>query len=150
MKFIADLHIHSRYSIATSKNISPESLWKWAQLKGISVIGTGDFTHPAWIRELREKLEPLGSGLFRLRKEFETDDIPSSCRSDVSFMLTSEISSIYKKNNRTRKVHSIVFVPDFDSAAKISGRLEKIGNIRSDGRPILGLDARDLLGITLQ
>ncbi len=147
MRFIADLHIHSKYSRATSKEMSPESIWKWGQLKGISVIGTGDFTHPEWVKELQEKLEPAGNGLFTLRKKLRTDDVPESCRADVSFMLTAEISCIYKKNDKTRKVHALVFVPDFADALKINAALAKIGNIKSDGRPILGLDAKELLRI---
>ena len=147
MRFIADLHIHSKYSRATSKQMSPESLWKWAQLKGISVIGTGDFTHPQWLEELNEKLEPAGNGLFTLKKDLRTDDVPDMCKADVSFLLTAEISSIYSKNGKTRKVHSLIFVPDFSDAEKINAALSKIGNLKSDGRPILGLDAKELLKI---
>jgi uncharacterized protein (TIGR00375 family) len=147
MKFIADLHIHSKYSRATSKQMCPESLWKWAQLKGISVIATGDFTHPEWLKELQEKLEPAGNGLFTLKKNLQSDDVPESCRADVYFMLSAEISCIYRKNDKTRKVHSLLYAPDFSNAAKISSELAKIGNIRSDGRPILGLDAKKLLKI---
>jgi uncharacterized protein (TIGR00375 family) len=147
MRFIADLHIHSKYSRATSKEMSPESLWKWAQLKGISVIGTGDFTHPQWLEELNEKLEPAGNGLFTLKKELCTDDVPDTCNADVSFLLTAEISSIYSKNGKTRKVHSLIFVPDFSDAEKMNAALSKIGNLKSDGRPILGLDAKKLLKI---
>ncbi len=149
MRFIGDFHIHSKYSRATSKDMAPEVLWKWAQLKGITVIGTGDFTHPAWFKELGEKTEPAGNGLFRLKKEFQSKDIPDSCKADVFFMLSSEISSIYKKNGRTRKVHSILFVPDFHDAAKIHIALSKIGNLNADGRPILGLDAKVLLQIVM-
>ncbi|MEC4675390.1 MAG: endonuclease Q family protein [Nitrospirota bacterium] len=149
MKFIADLHVHSKYSRATSREMSPESLWKWAQLKGIKVVGTGDFTHPAWFSELENKLEPAGNGLFGLREEFQTGDVPASCRSDVSFLLTAEISCIYSKNGRTRKIHCIVFVPEFAGAAAINKALSKIGNLASDGRPILGLDAKELLRIIM-
>lgn len=150
MQFIADLHIHSPYSRATSKQMAPESLWKWAQFKGIHVIGTGDFTHPQWIKELKEKLTPEGNGLFKLKKKFRTDDVPDSCKADVSFLLSAEISSIYSKNGKTRKVHSIVFVPGFNDASKINRALSKIGNLKSDGRPILGLDAKKLLEIVLE
>ncbi|MBI3753291.1 MAG: DNA helicase UvrD, partial [Deltaproteobacteria bacterium] len=129
MRFIADLHIHSKYSRATSREMSPESIYKWAQLKGITVIGTGDFTHPKWFQELNEKLEPVGNGLFRLKKEFESGDIPDSCKGDVFFLLSAEISCIYSKNGRTRKIHSIIFVPDFKDAAKINASLAKIGNL---------------------
>ncbi len=148
-RFIADLHIHSRYSRATSLDMSPESIWRWAQIKGISVIGTGDFTHPKWFKELNEKLESTGNGLFILRKEFTTDDIHDSCRADVSFMLSAEISCIYGKNKKTRKVHSIIFAPDFSAAAKLNIALSKIGNLNADGRPILGLDAKELLKIVM-
>ncbi|MEW6599574.1 MAG: endonuclease Q family protein [Nitrospirota bacterium] len=150
MRFIADLHIHSKYSRATSREMSPESIWKWAQLKGISVIGTGDFTHPQWLRELQEKLEPSGNGLFTLKEDLHGNDVPDTCRSDVYFMLSAEISCIYKKNDRTRKVHSLLFVPDFADAARIGLALSKIGNINSDGRPILGLDAKELLKIVME
>ncbi len=149
MRFIADLHIHSRYSRATSKDMSPESIWKWAQLKGITVIGTGDFTHPQWFKELNEKLESSLNGLFRLRKDFRTNNIPDSCKADVFFLLSAEISCIYSKNGKTRKIHSILFVPDFTDAAKINVALSKIGNLNADGRPILGLDARELLKILM-
>jgi uncharacterized protein (TIGR00375 family) len=149
MRFITDLHVHSHYSRATSKDMCPEGIWKWAQLKGITAIGTGDFTHPGWLRELDEKLEPGGDGLFELREEFRPKDVPASCRADVRFILSAEISCIYSKNGKTRKVHSIVLAPDFASAARLNIALSKIGNLRSDGRPILGLDAKELLRITL-
>jgi PHP family Zn ribbon phosphoesterase len=141
MQFIADLHIHSRYSRATSKDMSPETIWKWAQLKGIRVVGSGDFTHPAWFTELQKKLEPAGNGLFHLRKMYHDDSVPASCASDVSFMLSAEISCIYRKGDKTRKIHCIVFVPDLNSAAEINKVLSGIGKLASDGRPILGLDA---------
>ena len=147
MRFIADLHIHSRYSRATSKDMSPEALWRWAQLKGISVIGTGDFTHPEWTRELKEKLEPAGNGLFSLKKAFHSPDVPVSCRGNVFFLLSSEISCIYSKAGKVRKIHCIVLAPDFSEGERISGALSKIGNLKSDGRPILGLDAKELLKI---
>jgi uncharacterized protein (TIGR00375 family) len=149
MPFIADLHIHSKYSRATSKSMSPENLWKWAQFKGISVMGTGDFTHPEWLKELHEKLDSDGNGLSRLKKKYRPNKIPDSCKGNVSFLLTAEISCIYSKKGKTRKVHSIVFVPDFQVANKINRALSKIGNLHSDGRPILGLDARELLKIIL-
>ena len=129
--------------------MSPENLWKWAQLKGITVIGTGDFTHPQWLGELNEALEPLGNGLFTLKKKLRSDDVPDACRADLYFLLSAEISCIYSKNGKTRKVHSVVLSPDFDDAARINSALSKIGNLKSDGRPILGLDAKELLKIVL-
>ncbi|HEY6009915.1 MAG TPA: endonuclease Q family protein [Nitrospirota bacterium] len=150
MRFIADLHIHSHYSRATSRDMCPEGIWKWAQLKGITVIGTGDFTHPQWLKELNEKLEPAGQGLFTLRKEFRPDDVPASCKADVHFILSAEISCIYRKNDRTRKVHAVILMPDFAAAARMNLALSKIGNLKADGRPILGLDAKELLRIALE
>lgn len=150
MRFIADLHIHSKYSRATSKDLEPESLWRWAQLKGIAVIGTGDFTHPLWLNELKEKLEPGANGLFKLRKELCKEYVPDLCKADVSFMLTAEISCIYSKNGRVRKIHCIVFVPSFEDAERVNAALSKIGNLKADGRPILGLDAKTLLEIVVR
>jgi uncharacterized protein (TIGR00375 family) len=149
MRFVADLHIHSSYSRATSPEMVPEKLWKWAQIKGITVVGTGDFTHPAWFKELTQKLEPLGNGLFRLREEFQGETVPDSCAKDIFFLLTAEISCIYRKADKTRKIHSLIFVPDFEDALRVNMMLEKIGNLRADGRPILGLDAKELLKIVL-
>ena len=153
MKFIADLHIHSRFSRATAKNLTPENLYISAQEKGIDVIATGDFTHPGWFAELKEKLVPAESGLFRLKENIARKcdrQIPSSCRREVRFALETEISNIYKKNNVLRKNHNLIYVPDFDTAARLNARLETLGNIKSDGRPILGLDARNLLEIVLE
>ncbi|MCP3874542.1 MAG: DNA helicase, partial [Desulfobacteraceae bacterium] len=153
MKFIADLHVHSKYSRATAKNFDFENMYIAAQLKGITVLGTGDFTHPEWFSEIKNKLEPAEEGLFRLKTDISKvcdEKVPYSCRGRVRFMLVSEISNIYKKNEKTRKNHNLVFMPDLASAEKFNNRLDKIGNIKSDGRPILGLDARDLLEILLE
>lgn len=150
MRFIADLHVHSRYSRATSRDMSPENIWKWSQLKGIAVVATGDFTHPGWMKELEEKLEPADNGLLVLKKEYETGGIPGSCRAGVFFLPSVEISCIYKKGGRTRKVHNLVFVPDLGTAARINRVLAQVGNINSDGRPILGLDSKELLKIVLE
>jgi uncharacterized protein (TIGR00375 family) len=149
MRFIADLHVHSHYSRATSPDMCPEGIWKWAQLKGITVIGTGDFTHPRWIKELKKKLDPADNGLFTLKKKYTTGDVPGSCKAEVSFILSAEVSCIYRKNGKTRKVHSVILAPDFASAERLNHALSKIGNLKSDGRPILGLDAKELLRITL-
>ncbi|MBI2463798.1 DNA helicase UvrD [Candidatus Peregrinibacteria bacterium] len=152
MIFTADFHIHSHYSRATSKFMDANNLYKWGQLKGIRIIGTGDFTHPKWFSELREKLEPAESGLFRLKKAYAKEiehEIPESCRSDFRFMLTVEISNIYSKNGRVRKVHNVICAPSFEIASKINSELSKIGNLQADGRPILGLDSKRLFQITL-
>ncbi len=150
--FHADLHIHSRFSRACSKDCDIEHLAWWALRKGITVVGTGDFTHPAWAAELRESLIPAEPGLLRLRPELEERlrrTSPRSCAGHVRFMLSAEISTIYRGGDRTRKVHHLIYAPTFEAADRITEALAKIGNLASDGRPILGLDSRDLLEITL-
>ena len=149
MEFIADLHIHSRFSLATSRDLTPENLWKWGQLKGIRVVGTGDCTHPEWLSELEAKLAFSDNGLLTLREEPSDLGIPPSCSSEVSFLLSGEISCIYRKGDRTRKVHCLVYLPDFAAARRLNCALARVGSIASDGRPILKLDARDLLAMTL-
>ena len=148
MFFYADLHIHSKYSRATSKSCNLEELAIWAQKKGLTVISTGDFTHPAWFSEIKEKLVPAGNGVFRLRPDIEKQIFINS--DPVRFVLSVEISTIYKKWDRTRKVHHVVFMPDMESAENFRQKLGAIGNIVSDGRPILGLDSRNLLEIALE
>ena len=153
MSFFADLHIHSKYSRATSRNCDFEHLAWWAARKGIAVVGTGDFTHPAWFDEIRNKLVPAEPGLFRLRPEIEREvlqRLPLACRRPTRFLLEVEISTIYKKGDKTRKVHHLIYAPDLETAGRFRDRLGQIGNISSDGRPILGLDSRHLLEITLE
>jgi DNA helicase-2/ATP-dependent DNA helicase PcrA len=150
--FHADLHIHSRYSRACSRDCDIEHLAWWALRKGITVVGTGDFTHPAWAAELRESLIPAEPGLLRLRPDLEDTlrrTSPRSCAGHVRFMLSAEISTIYRGGDRTRKVHHLIYAPTFEAADHITEALSKIGNLASDGRPIIGLDSRDLLEITL-
>ncbi len=153
MKYISDFHIHSHFSLATSRKLVPEYLEYWARIKGINVIGTGDCVHPGWFMELREKLEPCDNGFFRLKekyrlresRELDHENIPR----EIFFMLTGELSSIYKKNERVRKVHNLCVFPDFDSLMKVQTRLDTMGNIRADGRPILGIDSKDILAMVL-
>ena len=147
--YIADLHIHSKYSRATSRDGVPEYLELWAHRKGISLLGTGDFTHPAWREELRNKLAPAEDGLYTLREGLRLPDETAGGETHPRFVVSGEISSIYKKNDKVRKVHNLILLPSLDAAETLSRRLEAIGNIHSDGRPILGLDSRDLLEITL-
>lgn len=140
----ADLHIHSRYSRATSRELTPENLYYWAQIKGLNLIGTGDLTHPQWLAEIEEKLEFSGNGLYSLKKEL-IPEVPVRATGEMQFVLTGEISSIYKKSGKTRKVHTVICLPDFESAHTLQFELQRRGyNTTSDGRPILGLDARDL------
>ena len=150
MKNIADLHIHSRFSRATSKEGDPEHLDLWARKKGISIVGTGDFTHPAWREELLEKLVPAEDGLYRLKEDCVLEEARSLGGAAPRFVVSGEISSIYKKNGKTRKVHNVILLPGLEDAERLSGRLEEIGNIHSDGRPILRLDCRDLLELMLE
>ncbi|MBU1291965.1 endonuclease Q family protein [Patescibacteria group bacterium] len=159
MKFVADLHIHSKYSRATSRDMDIDHLNKWAKIKGIKVLGTGDFTHHLWLKELKEKLEPAEPGLFKLKKKIQItskkdDWLPDNSNGDdqdqaTRFLLSGEISCIYSKNNRVRKIHVIILAPSFKVVEKINTRLGWIGNIKSDGRPILGLDVKELLKIVL-
>jgi DNA helicase-2/ATP-dependent DNA helicase PcrA len=158
--FYADLHVHSKYSLATSRDCDLERLALWAGRKGIAVLGSGDFTHPAWFAEIHKKLAPAAPGLFRLKetggKRLETSgaggrfsSIITHHSSLIRFMLQVEISTVYKKNDRVRKVHHVVYVPDFASARRLIKKLERLGSLGSDGRPTLKLDSRDLLEIVL-
>jgi uncharacterized protein (TIGR00375 family) len=151
--FYADLHIHSKFSRACSRDCDLEHLALVGRRKGISVIGTGDFTHPTWFEELESTLVPAEPGLYRLRPEVERAveaRLPASCRGPVRFLLSVEISTIYKRAERTRKVHHLLYMPDLAAAGRCAAALRRVGNLASDGRPILGLDSRDLLEITLE
>ncbi len=152
--FYADFHIHSKYSRATSPQCIPEGLAQWAQLKGISVCATGDCTHPGWMAELKESLIATeADGLYQLNPAAQAradQGVPGSCRAKVRFMVTGEISSIYKRDGRVRKVHNIILLPSLEAAERLNQKLGQIGNIVSDGRPILGLDPRRLLEILLE
>lgn len=165
MKFYADFHIHSRYSRATSSRLVPENLDRWAQVKGLALLGTGDFTHPGWFSELKEKLIPAEEGLYILSPEArrraaqdpQTASIPLPPQVEglevpeqTRFILSAEISTIYSWGGRVRKVHHVILAPSFQAASRIQDRLGRIGNLASDGRPILGLDSRDLLEILLE
>ncbi|BDQ33336.1 UvrD-helicase domain-containing protein [Pseudodesulfovibrio portus] len=153
-RFTADLHIHSRFSRATSKNLTIRNLAAWGSLKGLSVLGTGDFTHPEWLAEIEEHLEDNGKGLLTLKnpRGLETEiptfggDVPGRTR----FMLQTEISSIYKRGGKVRKVHNLVYMPDLDAVRRFNEKLGQVGNLASDGRPILGLDSRDLMDMVLE
>jgi len=149
MPFIADLHIHSKYSRATSPELCFEQLSLWGRRKGIALVGSGDCTHPGWLAEMREKLVPDGDGLLRLKEAPEAPaEVPPG--EDVRFLVTGEVSTIYKAGGATRKVHHLICLPGLEEATRFAARLERIGNIASDGRPILGLDSRDLLETLLE
>ena len=133
MEFVADFHIHSKYSRATARNMDVKHIAEWAKLKGVTLMGTGDFTHHLWLEELKNNLEDLGNGLYKHK--------------DIHFVLSSEISSIYSKNNRTYRIHNVILSPSFKTVEKINEALSRCGNLASDGRPILGLDAEELARI---
>ncbi len=149
MHFLADLHIHSHYAYATSKYLNLESLYQWALIKGIDVVGTGDFTHPAWFAELQEKLIPDGQGLFKLKNPPLSPALPnvSPKEKEIRFLLSTEVSSIYRKNDRVRKNHNLLYAPDFATVEAINQGLSHYGNLASDGRPILKLSSRDVLEV---
>lgn len=133
MEFIADFHVHSKYSRATSRNMDVQNIAEWAKLKGIALMGTGDFTHHLWLEELKLKLQDQGNGLYAYN--------------GVNFMLSAEISSIYSKNGKCYRIHNLIFAPSFEAADKINATLSRYGNLASDGRPILGMDAEDIARI---
>jgi uncharacterized protein (TIGR00375 family) len=139
MKFIADFHIHSKYSRATSREMEVESLARWAGKKGIDLMGTGDFTHPLYLADLKARLEPTGNGLFRLKKGDK----------EINFMLTGEVSNIFSQGGRLRKIHTLLFAPDFETVEKINARLAGRGKLASDGRPIFGFPVKELVKIVL-
>jgi DNA helicase-2/ATP-dependent DNA helicase PcrA len=154
MLLVADLHVHSRFSRATSRDLDFPALVRSALEKGVGLVATGDFTHPGWMREIREQLVEAEPGLLRLRDDLDArarEGLPAACAAgSVRFVIGVEISNIYKKAGRVRKNHNLVFVPGLEAAGRFTERLASIGNLGSDGRPILGLDARDLLEITLE
>ncbi len=153
MRFAADLHIHSRFSRATSRSLTLPELHVWAQRKGIALLGTGDVTHPEWFAELSEQLVEAEPGLYRLRPDLarQADErVPPACRGPVRFVLQGEVSSIYRHRDAVRKVHNVVYLPELETAGRFLGTLDRLGNVRSDGRPILGLSSREVLEILLE
>lgn len=154
MKFIADLHIHSKFSRATSRDMTFDTIACWAKVKGLSLVASGDFTHPEWFFLCRQKLEPAGNGFFRLRSVQPPGNGYlkgiAVKPDDVHFILSTEISFIYSKKGKVRKIHLLLLAPDFESVEKINGRLGGLGNLRSDGRPILGMDAKNFVRLVAE
>jgi uncharacterized protein (TIGR00375 family) len=153
MELIVDLHTHSHYSRATSPTCTLEELHKWGKIKGINIIGTGDFTHPLWFKELQQKLQPAEPGLLKLKepiaKNIDNSLSGSIKDSFIRFVLTTEVSTIYSKGGKVRKLHQLIIVPSLKIAAQINAELGKIGNLSADGRHILGMDSKDLLKVVL-
>lgn len=144
MRVIADFHIHSKYSRAVSPKMVPEEISRWAGKKGVNLISASDFTHPLWFKELKSSLEPAETGFYKFKKNFSL-----GAQKETRFILTTEISCIYSKKGKTRRIHILIFAPSFETAEKINNKLNWIGNLKSDGRPILGLDAKELAKIVL-
>lgn len=138
MRFIADFHIHSRYSRATSGDMEVETIGKWAEIKGVGLMGTGDFTHPLYLAELKAKLEPAEGGLFRLKRP-----------SPVRFILTAEVSNIFQQRGKLRKVHTLIFAPSFAVVDKINTNLGRLGKLSSDGRPTLTAPVKEVVKLVL-
>jgi len=152
MIFLADFHIHSKYSYATSKTMDLQALATWGQLKGLTVMGTGDFTHPVWRKELHNQLVEAEQGLYSLQPKLQAivdQDVYQSCRAPQRFLLTAEIATVFRRNGKCYKTHSIIFAPSLEIAEKISSKLATIGNVAYDGRPMLSLDVKDLLQLVL-
>lgn len=151
MSLITDLHLHSHFSRATSADMDLPHIALWAQIKGIDVVGTGDFTHPGWLKEIQDQLEPAEDGLWQLKSKLVQkvkQQAPISCfNQNLRFILTAEISTIYSKGGAVRKLHQVLVAPDFKTVEKINSKLSQIGNLTADGRPILGLDSQELLKI---
>ncbi|MBN8530562.1 MAG: hypothetical protein J0L97_01695 [Alphaproteobacteria bacterium] len=152
MRYTADLHVHSKYAYACSSQGDIDHLAWWGAVKGLQVVATGDFTHPAWRAELKEKLVPAEPGLFQVRPDLASEilaTLPPACGELPRFILSVEVSTIYRKGDKTRKIHHLIYVPDMASMDRVVASLARLGNLNADGRPILGLDSRDLLEITL-
>lgn len=146
VEITCDLHIHSKYSRACSKDLVPEEIARWAKIKGVGLVGTGDFTHPLWIKELKEKLEPAGDGFYQLKPNYRDTKTRGQ---EPLFVFSSEISCIYSKNGRVRRIHVLLVAPSLEVAEQINAHLGWRGNLKSDGRPILGLDVKELTKIAL-
>ena len=150
MKIITDFHLHSKYSRATSRDMDLEHIFQAAQERGINVVGTGDFTHPEWFKELKNKLEPAEEGLYKLKDQEGEKKALDKNQDLTRFIVTGEISNIYTRNGKGRRVHNLIVLSSLDAAEKISNILSWQGNIKSDGRPILGMDSEELLKIVME
>ncbi len=158
MRYITDLHIHSKYSRSCSKNLTLSNLSAWSRAKGIDVLATADFTHPAWLKEIKTKLEPAEDGLFKLQSKYTEEDGEGNYiaapkakgERDMRFILSTELCCIYKKNDATRRLHLVVLSPTIEAVKKLVKYLEGQGrNLKSDGRPILGMDAKEIVKMAL-
>ncbi|MBI3318418.1 MAG: DNA helicase UvrD [Candidatus Omnitrophica bacterium] len=136
MKIVADFHIHSRYSRATSSHLDLDLLARWAKYKGITLLGTGDCTHPLWLAELRAKLKPTSGGLYEYQ--------------GTLFLLTAEVNANFLSGGKGKRIHNVLLVPSIEAAERLNARLSRFGDLSSDGRPTLNLSARDLVKLCLE
>lgn len=150
MYYTADLHIHSRYAKATSKYLNLETLYQRAKIKGVNIIGTGDFTHPVWFKELKEKLHPEGNGFFVLKDPPKDFTHIKTCGTEVRFCLTTEINCEAWHKGKLRRIHNLVYAPDFETAKKIGDKISTLCDVKEDGRPTIKVPSRDLLEIVLE
>lgn len=145
MRLITDFHIHSRFARACSKSLTLPVLDAWARVKGIDVLGTADFTHPVWLREISQQLEEVGSGIYALKDKYRVE-LPYAVVNPrpARFLLTNEIATIWSQDGKLRRMHTVLVAPDLAAAQRLAKRLEPKGKLGSDGRPILGMSARAL------
>src|SRR3989344_962504 len=151
MNFVADLHLHSKYSRAVSQQMILPEVAKWASKKGIQILTTGDWTHPLWIREIKSQLKEKSEGLYGLKSEGDSGSSTRMTGREPLFLLSTEIASIYKEKDKLRRIHNLLFAPNLEIAEKISNELRNRGcNLNADGRPIIGLTSRNLLELCLE
>lgn len=144
MQYVSDLHLHSKYSRAVSRDMILPTMARWGKKKGIGILSTGDWTHPLWFREIRSQLEEESEGLFKLKSQ------NSNAEQEPLFLLSTEVASIYKQGEKLRRIHNLVFAPNFGTAEKINKELVGRGcNLHADGRPIIGISSKNLLEILL-
>ena len=149
MHFVADLHLHSRYSRAVSQRMILPEMAKWGQTKGIDMLTTADWTHPLWFKEIKTQLEEAGEGLYKLKNQFLLEH--GQEHEKFRFLLTTEVACIYSQGGKGRRVHNLLFSPSLLVSEQINKALMNRGaNLMSDGRPILGISSRDLLEMMLE
>ncbi len=135
MKIVADFHLHSRYSRATSNQLDLDLLARWARYKGVHLLGTGDCTHPLWMQELKQKLKPTSGGLYEYK--------------GVRFLLTAEVNNQFLSGGKTKRIHNLLFLPSIETAEAVNKKLAQYGDLTSDGRPLLRLSAREMVKLAL-
>ncbi len=152
MQYVSDLHLHSKYSRAVSPQMTLPVMSEFAKRKGLNILTASDWTHTIWFKEIQGLLEDAGEGVYKIKNPHSASSgqAKSNLKDDVLFLLSTEVSSIYKQGDKLRRIHSLVFVPSFEVAEKVIRELLKKGcNLSADGRPIIGLSAKNLLEMIL-